>query len=210
LALAATARTATFYGERARELQQRIDLARDLHERVVQRLFGVAMALSPAGDLNDSARERCAEELRVALSDLRAALSQPLGTVPRPTRTTFAAELKRLTERSLDFDLQLEVAVVDLPTRLQPLAQSVLAEAVRNALKHARARTLTVRTRREDGLLILEIENDGLDPRRRGGPPGLGLRIAALEAIQSGGLLEFGERRRGRWQVRLAVPEDAP
>jgi signal transduction histidine kinase len=45
----ATARTATFHGERARELQQRIELARDVHERVVQRLFGVSMVLSPPG-----------------------------------------------------------------------------------------------------------------------------------------------------------------
>src|SRR5438105_1866999 len=74
LALASTARIATFYGERARELQQRIDLARDLHERVVQRLFGVSMALSPPGALDADARERCAEEIQTALGDLRAAL----------------------------------------------------------------------------------------------------------------------------------------
>jgi hypothetical protein len=37
----------------------------------------------------------------------------------------------------------------------------------------------------------------------------VGLRIAALEAMQAGGLLEFGEREPGRWQVRLAVPEGA-
>lgn len=210
LALASTARTATYFGERARELQQRIDLARDLHERVVQRLFGVAMALSPPGALEDFARERCAEELQVALSELRAALSQPLGPVPRPTRTTFASEIERLRTRAQDLGLTLDVAAADVPPRLEPLVQSVLAEAVRNALKHARPDALTVRTRRDDGLLILEVENDGIDQRRRGGPPGLGLRIAALEAIQAGGLLEFGERRPGRWQVRLAVPEAAP
>ena len=34
----------------------------------------------------------------------------------------------------------------------------------------------------------------------------MGLRLAALEAISSGGVLEFGERGGGNWQVRLAVP----
>jgi hypothetical protein len=34
----------------------------------------------------------------------------------------------------------------------------------------------------------------------------MGLRLAALEALQSGGVVEFGEREPGIWQVRLVVP----
>jgi hypothetical protein len=36
----------------------------------------------------------------------------------------------------------------------------------------------------------------------------MGLRLAALEALQSGGVIEFGERDRDTWQVRLVVPID--
>jgi signal transduction histidine kinase len=206
LALASMARIATFQGERARELQQRIDLARELHERVVQRLFGVSMALSPSGALQDAARERCAEEVQVALSDLRSAIQRPLGRDPKPTRTTIAAELGRLAAVPLDFELRVDGPVPDVPSALEPLVQSVLAEAVRNVSKHACARSLVVRVRRADGLLVLEVENDGVGARHRVGAPGVGLRIAALEALHAGGLLEFGERRPGTWQVRLAVP----
>jgi hypothetical protein len=35
----------------------------------------------------------------------------------------------------------------------------------------------------------------------------MGLRLAALEALQSGGVVEFGQRGPGRWQVRLVVPD---
>jgi hypothetical protein len=35
----------------------------------------------------------------------------------------------------------------------------------------------------------------------------MGLRLAALEAIYSGGVLEFGEREAGTWLVRLVVPD---
>jgi signal transduction histidine kinase len=207
LALASTARTATFQGERARELERRIALARDLHERVVQRLFGVSMVLSPPGALDDGARERCAEELGVALGDLRAALTQPLGPSPRPTSTTLAAELERLAHVSSEPRLCVDGPVPELPQTLEPLAQSVLAEAVRNVRKHSRARSVVVRVRRDERLLVLEIENDGLTGHERLGPAGVGLRIAALEAMQVGGMLEFGERPSGIWQVRLAVPE---
>jgi signal transduction histidine kinase len=207
LALASITRIATFHSERARELQQRIDLARDLHERVVQRLFGVSMALSPPGALRDAARERCADELQVALGDLRSAIERPLGRAPRRTHATLAAELKRLADQPLGFALCLDGPVPDIPAKLEPLAQSVLAEAIRNAQKHAHARSLTVRVRRADGLLVLEIENDGVEGQAQTGPPGVGLRIAAVEALQVGGVLEFGRRVSGVWQVRLAVPE---
>ena len=36
----------------------------------------------------------------------------------------------------------------------------------------------------------------------------MGLRLAALEALHSGGVIEFGERDPGTWQVRLVVPHD--
>jgi hypothetical protein len=38
----------------------------------------------------------------------------------------------------------------------------------------------------------------------------MGLRLAALEAIQAGGIVEFGEREPGIWRVRLAVPLGRP
>jgi hypothetical protein len=38
----------------------------------------------------------------------------------------------------------------------------------------------------------------------------MGLRLAALEALQQGGIVEFGERGEGYWRVRLAVPLDRP
>jgi signal transduction histidine kinase len=95
----------------------------------------------------------------------------------------------------------------DVPPGLEPLAQSVLAEAVRNAHKHATPSQVAVRVGRSDGAFVLEVANDGVaDGRRR--RAGVGLRLAALEALQSGGVVEFGEREPGVWQVRLVVPDE--
>ncbi len=93
-----------------------------------------------------------------------------------------------------------------MPVSLEPLAQSVLTEAVRNAHKHARPTRVGVRVGRHDGAFVLEVVNDGVHDRRR--QAGMGLRLAALEALQSGGVVEFGEREPGTWQVRLVVPHD--
>jgi signal transduction histidine kinase len=93
-----------------------------------------------------------------------------------------------------------------VPAGLEPLAQSVLAEAIRNAHKHATPTRVSVRLAQVDDAFVLEIANDGV--LGRGRRAGMGLRLAALEALQSGGIVEFGEREPGTWQVRLVVPGD--
>jgi signal transduction histidine kinase len=206
-ALASVAGMVARQTEEAQQLEQRIDLAREIHEGVIQRLFGVSMALDGTGDLDAEARRRCAVETQSALSDLRSALQRPLGRTPRATQTTLFAEIERLAALHPELGLRLQSGTsADVPAALEPLAQSVLGEAVRNAQKHARPTTVTVRVARETRAFVLEVANDGVNgPRRRAG---MGLRLAALEALQSGGVVEFGEREPGIWQVRLVVPSD--
>jgi signal transduction histidine kinase len=191
--------------ETARQLEHRIDLAREIHEGVIQRLFGVSMALDGEGALPAVARQRCASETQAALSDLRTALQRPLGRAPRATGTTLTAEMERLARAHPELGLRL-TAAGQVPTSLEPLAQSVLREAVRNAHKHARPTAVSVTVGPVDGAFVLEVVNDGVGGARR--RAGMGLRLAALEALQSGGVIEFGEREPGTWQVRLVVPPD--
>src|SRR3954466_11975324 len=66
-ALASHVREVTRQLERSRRLTERIDLAREVHERVTQRLFGVSMALGSERPLADEDRERCAAEIEAAL-----------------------------------------------------------------------------------------------------------------------------------------------
>jgi signal transduction histidine kinase len=210
-ALASVVRSVSTQFERASALEQRIDLAREIHDDVIQRLFGVSMALDGAGDLPAAARERCAAETQTALGDLRSALQRPLARAPRATGTTLLAEVARLRHVHAGLELRLDAGEdVDVPSELEPLAQSVLIEAVRNAAKHAKPTRVSVRIGRDDGAFWMEVVNDGVDGKVHGrARPGMGLRLAALEAIGVGGVIEFGERGGGRdrvWQVRLVVP----
>jgi signal transduction histidine kinase len=205
-ALATSARIATRNQELARQLQERIDLAREIHDGVIQRLFGVSMAFSSDQELSAEARVRIGEELNGALQDLRRALGRPLGRTSRPTQTTLLAEVERLTGQHPDLNIALAERD-EVPEELEPLAQSVLIEAVRNAGKHADPTEVEVSLRRIDGAFVMEVCNDGVHGRPRPAS-GMGLRLAALEAIQAGGIVEFGEREPGIWRVRLAVPLD--
>jgi signal transduction histidine kinase len=203
-ALVATARNATRQQERTRRLGERLDLAREIHERVMQRLFGVSLALSAEQPLPKTERERCRLETQEALADLRRALERPLAPLPHETGTTLSAELERVTAAPGP-PIHVEWAEgSSVPVDLEPLAQSVLAEALRNVSKHAAATGIAVGVVRDEDTFTLEVLNDGVRDAARG--PGIGLRLAAFEALQQGGVVEFGPTPDSGWRVRLVVP----
>ncbi|MGH2982905.1 MAG: GAF domain-containing sensor histidine kinase [Solirubrobacterales bacterium] len=207
-ALAASTRLGVSQTIRARELSARLDLARELHERVVQRLFGVSLALGSEHELNQEERERCAVEIQEALADMRATVARPLAPPSFDTGSTLREELERLRRHydhlSLVVDWQ---AGVEVPKEMEPLAQAVLAEALRNCDKHSDAKQLTVQVGQAGGMFFVEVRNDGSAGTAQGPRgAGIGLRLAALEAIQNGGMVEFGPVGDGEWRVRLVLP----
>jgi signal transduction histidine kinase len=209
-ALAASVRIATSQQGRARLLQARIDLAREIHERVVQRLFGVSLVLGSEGALSEEVRRRCAAEMQAALTDLRDALARPLAPPSLDTGATLREELARLGRHYKELPLELDwQAGVEVPEDVEALAQSVLAEALRNADKHADPTIVRVRVGSADGTFVLEVRNDGAKPGARSSRgTGMGLRLAAAEALGRGALVEFGPEGAdsSEWRVRLVVP----
>ncbi len=102
-----------------------------------------------------------------------------------------------------------EGSEVAVPAELEPVAQSILREALRNAGKHASPTRIEIRLLRPEDAFVLEVVNDGVPARApRAAVPtgGMGLRLAAFEALGHGGVVEFGRAGEGRWRVRLAVP----
>jgi signal transduction histidine kinase len=204
-ALVTTARNATRQQERSRRLAERLDLAREIHERVLQRLFGVSLALGAENPLDPETRARCRTEMQEALADLRHALERPLAPLPPETGSTLQSELERLAGGPVPpVRVQWPATVKQPPPELEPLAQSVLAEALRNIAKHATAHTIEVIVGGDEDTFTLEVRNDGVADATRGS--GMGLRLATYEALQVGGVVEFGPGDPGSWRVRLVVP----
>jgi signal transduction histidine kinase len=203
-ALVAAARNVTRQQERNRRLAERLDLAREVHERVLQRMFGVSLALSAEQPLSREERERCRVEMQEALADLRRTLERPLAPLPPETGTTLAAELERFRRSpgmAVEVDWRGDFTV---PADIEPLAQSLLAEALRNISKHAEPTRVEVSVARDADTFKLEVRNDGARPKR--GEGGIGLRLAAFEALQYGGAVESGPVGEDGWRVTLLVP----
>jgi signal transduction histidine kinase len=208
-ALASHVREVTRQLERSRRLSERIELAREVHERVTQRLFGISLALGSDIPLAEEDQRRAAAEIEAALADLREALiGSPGGSVFEIQEGSLRAELERLGRQYKTLPLEVEWAEgVDVPEKLEPLAVSVLNEALRNAEKHAEPSEVKVSIAAPGGVFALEVRNDGLPPAGDASPRGsrMGLRLASYEALQRGGMLEYG-REEDRWRIRLVLP----
>jgi signal transduction histidine kinase len=205
-ALATTVRQAAAQRERDTLLLERIELAREVHESVMQRLFGVSMVLGSGRELSAEDAERSATEVEEALAELRDALDRSLEPTAEPSRTTLRAELARLGRQYKAVPLRVRWEEgVEVPEGLEPLAVSVLGEALRNAEKHALPSEVRIAITGQPDAFALEVRNDGLAPAREGRGSGLGLRLAAYESMQRGGMLEFGPEG-DEWRVRLVLP----
>jgi signal transduction histidine kinase len=200
-ALAASVERATRQDERARRLSERIELTREIHERVMQRLFGLVLALGSGEPLSAEDRRTCHDELQSVLGELRSALGRPLAEHLKEPKTTLAELVGRRAERTPQLAVSWPEVVV-VPPHLERLAQAVFVEALRNCEKHAAPDHIEVRVAAPDDAFELEITNDGVTGEKGPGTS-LGLRLLTLEALQQDALVEFGEVPEGRWHVRM-------
>jgi signal transduction histidine kinase len=127
---------------------------------------------------------------------------------PKLVTFTLAEEVRRLAANAPEVDVTWQDGV-EIPPLFEPVTQSVLGEAIRNARRHAAPERIEVAIRGDNDTVDLEITNDGVGPAQRGGA-GMGLRIAAFEALQHGASLTFGPAGTDHWHVRLVLPRPEP
>ena len=202
-ALVASVEQATRERERASQLDQRIALTRELHEQVIQRLFALSLVLGAEGGLAERIAPAPTTSCAPCSASSAGALERGLAPPERETKLRLRGMLGRLA----DEDDRVRVSWQDgvrVPSRLEPLVQSVLAEALRNIGKHSDPEVIAVEVGEESGALSLEVVNDGARQTPNGA--GLGLRLAAIEALRHQGVVEFGPIADERWRVRLVCP----
>src|SRR4051812_20540610 len=210
---AAAARAAELEASRARivaaadEARRRIE--RDLHDGAQQRLVTASIALRLAErNLTDAPVDavmllaRARRQLDAGLEELRE-LARGIHPAVLTDRGLPAA-LRALADRApLPVRIQ-----CGLSERLAPDVECTLyycaAEAITNVARHAQATQAEVRLRCGEGLVALEVADDGTGGARRGGGSGLGGLEDRL-AVIGGTLAVESEPRRGT-APRAAVP----
>jgi signal transduction histidine kinase len=84
----------------------------------------------------------------------------------------------------------------------------IAQEAVRNALKHGKARQIAIGLKTGEERIILSVQDNGLGiPLRRPKSNGLGLRIMDHRARLLGGSVLLRKSRKGGTTVLCSIPE---
>jgi signal transduction histidine kinase len=186
--------------------QARRRIERDLHDGAQQRLVSLALQLRAAqaavprelgAQLDHSVVEATGalDELREIARGIHPATLAECGLAPA---------LKTLARRSpIPVDLQVQVTE-RLPEPVEVSAYYVIAEALTNAAKHARASTVSVHIEVAGDVLLLEVRDDGAggaDFTRGTGLVGLKDRVEAL-----GGRIFLGSPRGAGTSLRVELP----
>ena len=139
--------------------EARRQLERNLHDGAQQRLVALSLSLrlaqskvSTDPDAADAVLEGARAELAAALDDLR---ELARGIHPAVlTDRGLAAAVEALAARS-PVPVEFETPDEELPAPVEAAAYYVIAEALANVIKYARATGVTVRVAREDGRAVV-------------------------------------------------------
>ncbi len=213
-----------------RASEERLAIARDLHDVVAHSISVINVQANTALHLMDRQPERA----RAALTAIREVSGQALaefGTVLGALRDTAGAAdgtggggaplapvpgVSRLDElaaraRSAGFAVSVaaEGPVRQLPAGVDAAAYRIVQEALTNTVRHSAGRSASVLLRYGNADLVIEVDDDG--PGAAAGRdgsrgPGNGLTGMAERARALGGSLDAGPRPGGGFRVLAKLP----
>jgi signal transduction histidine kinase len=206
---------------RRRANEERLRLARDLHDVTAHTIAVIAIQASVADEALGGC-EACPEPALQAVRAIRAASREAMaelkatvtmlrdGAAPRGPLPGLD-QLEELVGMASGAGVRVELAVTGaarpLPPAVDLTAYRIVQESLTNVLRHARATSATVRVCYQPGAVEVEIGDDG-----RGSAPGAGsaaghgLAVMAERAAAVGGRLEAGPGPDGGFRVHAWLP----
>jgi len=189
--------------------RERLRISRDLHDLLGQSLSAVSLKGDLAiGLLARNEVPRAVGEIESLVTVARSALHDLRDIAHREPPIALSSEIQRAADllASTGTETRVDIAVDKLPPVVDELFAWALREGVTNVLRHSAATVCTIAIGQQDGVVRLEIVNDGAMPRSAGGNglSGLAARAGALSGAASA--RSIGD---GRFRLRVDVPEAA-
>jgi signal transduction histidine kinase len=197
---------------------ERNRIARELHDTLAQGLGSISLHLDVAKEQRERAPEQAARHLDIAhltaqesLTEVRNSISNMRSHILENATLAEAVQqiLRKLTE---DTETQERFTVTGTPRRLAAGIENNLLrlaqEAIGNAVKHAKAKTISVTLAYEPARASLIVRDDGtgFDPEHL--PPGnhFGLIGQRERTLQMGGTLEVKSTPGCGTEVSASIP----
>jgi two-component system sensor histidine kinase DesK len=189
--------------------RERLRISRDLHDLLGQSLSAVSLKGDLAiGLLKRNELPRAIGEVESLVSVARSALHDLRDIAHREPPIALASEINRATDllASTGTETKVHITAGQLRPEIDELFAWGLREGVTNVLRHSAATLCSITIGREEGIVRLEIVNDGALPAAPGGSglSGLATRAAALAGSASARSIADG-----RFRLRVDVPEAA-
>src|SRR5580704_10215337 len=207
--------------QRRHQSEERLRIARDLHDVIGHNISLINVQASMGLDLMDSQPEQARAALsaiksasKEALEELRTMLTPLRGDDDVAPRSPVPGldSLPELIELTRAAGLTVEVKVIGtappLPAAVQLAAYRIIQESLTNVARHAGRVRVTVRVTYEDANVHVEIDDDGT--ARADGPAanGTGSGITGMRerATALGGYLSAGFHPDGGFRVSARLP----
>ncbi len=205
---------------RRRVDEERLRIARDLHDMVAHSLVAINVQAGVAAHVQDPDPETNRQIFRdikqvsgEALADLRTTLGVlRAGDVEAPVAPTPGLEqvadlVGVLGTSGVEVELDLDDDTRTVTGTAGATAYRIVQEALTNVMRHAGPTRARVTLRRTGATLRLEIENDPPSTERHPSPgSGHGLQGMRERAVALGGTLHAGPTATGGWLVCAELP----
>ncbi len=189
--------------ERLAAEQERLRIARDLHDLLGHSLTTITVKADLAARLAERDPVRAGQEMVEVAELARRGLADVRAAVAGYREVSLATELATAREvlRAAGITAELPVAVEQVPVDLRELFGWAVREGVTNAVRHSRAQHLRVLLQGR----AIEVVDDGLgtDPLAH---PGSGLRGLTERAAGLGGSVTAGPAGPVGYRLRVEVP----
>jgi signal transduction histidine kinase len=194
--------------------QERLRIAADLHDGVVQDLAGVALSLAveaerlpPENGLRPGLQDAAATT-RSAMRRLRSLIVEIYP--PNLETVGLAPALADLVSQLERRGVEVAVSIPDvrLPSQTEAVFYRTAQEALRNVARHAKASRVELLVERDPGIDRLVVDDDGvgIQPDADAGEGHVGLRIMSDTARAAGGRFLIEPRGAGGTRVTVEVP----
>ncbi len=195
--------------EHLAKVAERERIARDLHDVLGHTLSVITLKSELAGKLIDRDPQRAGKEIREVEEISRQALSDVRDAIRGYRSKGLVAELAqaKCTLETAGVAVRCDAStMVKIPAVQEGMLTMAVREAVTNVVRHAQARTCTLRLEQDNGSCRLEIEDDG-----RGGfqNEGNGLRGMRERVEMLGGTLTRDTRVGTRIAITVPLKEVA-
>jgi signal transduction histidine kinase len=212
--------------EHARQVaaQERLRIARELHDIVAHKLSIVVVQAQAAQRVRDAAQARglmatveeigrsALEEMRQLLGALRPPEEEPATAPPQPQPGLAALDalLDQVRAAGLPVTLTLSGDSVRLPDAVDLTAYRIVQEALTNALKHAGPAHASIHLHYGRGRVDITVADDGQGMATSVPGSGHGLTGMRERATLLGGALQAGPQPGGGFRVSVTLPITSP